>query len=164
MFEQLAPTLYLKLSAQWISGVLLPAESAFGEPPVLALSTASGKRQAVAIGSAAQQMQGQPGIEVLNGFQHPRTLLADFSVAEKTLQLLFQRLMPKSVLRLAPIVVLHPLEHLEGGLTQVELRGLHELCRSAGARKVHIWTGRELTGEELRTLQFPAGAGTLWQL
>ncbi|MCJ1879867.1 rod shape-determining protein [Pseudomonas nitroreducens] len=162
MLEQFTPTLYLKLSAHWISGVLLPSQTSFGEPPLLALGNVKGKRQALAFGSAAQQMQGQEGIELLNGFQHPRTLLANFSVAEKTLQLLFQHLVPKSAFRLAPVVVLHPQEHLEGGLTQVEVRGLYELCRSAGARKVHVWTGRELTSEELRTLQFPDGAGTEW--
>lgn len=161
MFNHLTPLLYLKLRAQSISGLHLPSGRVLDEPPVLALRTIKGKREAVAVGHAALQLRGQPQVEVLNGFDHPRSLLADFAVAEKTLQLLVRQLAGKSLLRLAPAVVLHPLEHLEGGLTQVETRGLYELCRGAGARQVQLWVGRELTAEELRSRQFPSEGGSL---
>ncbi|WP_043310143.1 rod shape-determining protein [Pseudomonas sp. ML96] len=159
MFDQFIPLLYLKLSSQSISGLLLPSGKAFDEPPVLALQTLKGKREAIAVGHAAAKLQGQPQVEILNGFDHPRSLLADFAVAEKTLQLLVRQIAGKTFLK--PEVVLHPLEHLEGGLTQMERRGLYELCRGAGANKVHLWTGRELTAEELRSRQFPTDGGSL---
>ncbi|SIR81642.1 rod shape-determining protein MreB [Aquipseudomonas alcaligenes] len=159
MFRNLTPLLYLKLRSQSISGLHLPSGMAFDEPPVLALQTIKGKREAIAVGHAAAKLQGQPQVEILNGFDHPRTLLADFAVAEKTLQLLVRQIAGKTFLK--PEVVLHPLEHLEGGLTQVERRGLYELCHCAGARKIHLWVGRELTLEELRARQFPTDGGTL---
>lgn len=164
MLDHFLPTLYLKISRHWISGVVLPSGQVFGEPPLLALRNENAKPVILASGEAAQQLQGQEGVEVLNGFDHPRSLLANFSIGEKTLQLLFRRLMPRSLLMAKPVVIVHPQEHLEGGLTQVESRGLYELCSSAGARKVRVWTGRELTLNELRSGQFPAGAGTEWPL
>lgn len=162
MFDHFSPTIYLKLSRHWISGVVLPSGQAFGEPPLLALRYENGKPQILAVGEAAQQLQVQEDIEVVNGFDHPRSLLSNFTYAEKTLQLLLRRLIPKSLLKAAPVVILHPQELLEGGLTQIESRGLYELCRAAGARKVRVWTGRELTPDELRSGQFPVGAGTEW--
>lgn len=159
MFKNLTPLLYLKLRSQSISGLHLPSGMAFDEPPALALQTIKGKREAIAVGHAAAKLQGQPQVELLNGFDHPRSLLADFAVAEKTLQLLVRQIAGKTFLK--PEVVLHPLEHLEGGLTQMERRGLYELCRCAGANKVHLWIGRELTAEELRSRQFPSEGGSL---
>ncbi|WP_137972633.1 rod shape-determining protein [Pseudomonas sp. F(2018)] len=159
MFKNLTPLLYLKLRSQSISGLHLPSGMTFDEPPALALRTLKGKREAIAAGHAAMKLQGQAQVEVLNGFDHPRSLLADFAVAEKTLQLLVRQIAGKTFLK--PEVVLHPLEHLEGGLTQMELRGLYELCRGAGAKKIHLWIGRELTVEELRSRQFPSEGGSL---
>ncbi|WP_252274136.1 rod shape-determining protein [Pseudomonas subflava] len=161
MLDQFTPLLYLKLRSDSISGLHLPSGRPFDEPPVLALQTLKGKREAIAVGHAAAKLRGQAHIEVANGFEHPRSLLADFAVAEKTLQLLFRQLPPKSLLKLAPRVILHPLEHLQGGLTPVEIRGLYELCRGAGARHVQLWVGRELTTEELRSRQFPTDGGSL---
>nr|WP_256355246.1 rod shape-determining protein [Pseudomonas sp. PDM33] len=162
VFDHFSSTLYLKLSRQWISGVVLPSGEAFSERPLLALRYEDGKPRVLAAGEAAQQLQGQEGVEIVNGFDHPRSLLANFSFAEMTLKLLVGRLAPRSLLKAAPVLILHPQELLEGGLTQVEIRGLYELCRGAGARKVRLWTGHELTQEELRSGQFPVGAGTEW--
>ncbi|UVE18842.1 rod shape-determining protein [Pseudomonas sp. LS44] len=161
MLENLRPLLYLKLTSRHLSGVHLPSGNTFDEPPLLATQTRNGKREAVAVGHEAMNLQGRPDIELLNGFEHPRSLLANFSIAEKTLQLFLRRLGPRSLFKAAPTVILHPLEHLEGGLTQVETRGLYELCRSAGAHQVQLWVGRELSHEELRNRQFPADGGSL---
>lgn len=115
----------------------------------------------LAVGNEALALRGRDGVELVNGFQHPRTLLADFSMAEQTLKLLLRKLLPPSLLRPAATVVLQPLEQLEGGLTQLEIRGLVELLRSVGARQVYLWIGAELGRDELERLQFPAGRGTL---
>ncbi|MDH0289719.1 rod shape-determining protein [Pseudomonas sp. GD04087] len=162
MLDHFSSTLYLKLSRHWISGVVLPSGEAFAEPPLLAVRYEGGKPKVLAAGAAARQLQGQDGIEIVNGFDHPRSLLANFSFAEMTLKLLVGRLVPRSLLKAAPVLILHPQELLEGGLTQVEVRGLYELCRGAGARKVRLWTGRELSQDELRSGQLPAGDGTEW--
>lgn len=46
------------------------------------------------------------------------------------------------------------MERCEGGLSQVEERVLHELAAGAGARKVVVWVGAELSdGEVLAKLK-----------
>ena len=45
-------------------------------------------------------------------------------------------------------MLMHPMERLEGGLTQIERRVLHEMALTAGAGKVAIWEGHVLTDNE----------------
>ncbi|WP_271103785.1 rod shape-determining protein [Pseudomonas tohonis] len=161
MIDSFSPLLYLKLTSGYLRGLDVKSGKVLEEPTVLAVRAQAGKRIPVAMGQAAKQLEGQPGIELLNGLDHPRTLLANFSVAEQTLKLFVRQLAPKTFYSAAPVLVMHPQERLEGGLTQLETRGLYELSRCAGARKVYVWVGRELTREELRAKQFPAEGGSL---
>lgn len=89
-----------------------------------------------------------------NGFNHPRTIIADSEIATKTLELAFRELVKQSAsgFRPKPIMVLHPVEHVEGGLTPVERRALTELGTSAGAAKVYVWEGRQLSDPEIQNL------------
>lgn len=157
-------TLYLRLQADLLRTLHVESGKTLSEPPLLALRCdGKGRRVPLAVGAAALALDGQPGVELVNGFHHPRSLLADFAVAEQTLQLLLKRLQPPALLRPAPMVILQPLERLEGGLTQVEIRALVELLRGAGARQVYLWIGRELQHHELEQLHFPeAGGRLLW--
>ncbi len=162
MLNLLRNTLYLRLQADLLRALHVESGQTLSEPPLLALrSDGKGRRVPLAVGDAALALDGQPGVELVNGFRHPRTLLADFAVAEQTLRRLLKRLQPPALLRPAPTVVLQPLEQLEGGLTQVEIRALVELLRGAGARQVFIWTGKELERSELERLHFAADRGTL---
>ncbi|HEY8329779.1 MAG TPA: hypothetical protein VIO83_00375 [Pseudomonas sp.] len=154
-------TLYLQLQSDKLRALHVESGRAFAEAPVLAWRSEKGRVIPLAAGNAAQVLRGRPGVTVVNGFQHPRSLLADFSVAERTLQLLFKTFIPATLFQAAPTVILHPLEHLEGGLTQVEIRGLAELLLGAGARRAFIWSGAELSRTALESLQFPAEGGTL---
>jgi len=47
-------------------------------------------------------------------------------------------------------VLMHAMERLEGGLTQIERRVLREMALGAGAGKVDIWEGHVLTDDEVR--------------
>lgn len=162
MFRLARSTLYLKLGARRLSGLHLPSGKAFDELPMLAIEHArDGSRKGVAIGAEALKLQGQPKIRVVNGFDHPRMLLADFPVAEQTMKLFLRRWQSRFPWSPPPVLVLHPRERLEGGLSQVETRAFAELFMAAGIRKLYIWTGRELTPEELRDLAFPTAEGTL---
>lgn len=48
-----------------------------------------------------------------------------------------------------PLVVIQPLEMIEDGLSEVEERVLREVAASAGARKVVVWVGHELSDAEV---------------
>jgi len=73
-------------------------------------------------------------------------MIGEFSVAEKLLGEAFSQF-PKSLI--SPIAVIHPLDMIDNKLSEVEEKVLHEVAMSAGARKVKIWIGDELTDSEL---------------
>jgi rod shape-determining protein MreB len=50
---------------------------------------------------------------------------------------------------LSTSVVIHPLEKVDGGLTQVEERLFRELAIFAGASKVIVWVGAALSDAEV---------------
>lgn len=88
--------------------------------------------------------------KLLNGFDHPRSCVADIDVAAALLRYLIVKLINRRLM-VRPIIVMHPLEKTEGGMTSFEKRGLIELAGSAGARKTFIWAGHTLTHNELIT-------------
>jgi rod shape-determining protein MreB len=51
---------------------------------------------------------------------------------------------------ISPILLMHPMEKTEGGLSQVEERILQELALGAGARRAVIWVGQALTDQQVR--------------
>lgn len=53
-------------------------------------------------------------------------------------------------LALTTRVVVHPLERIDGGLTQVEERLLQELAIGAGASRAIVWQGAPLSDGEVR--------------
>ena len=152
MRNLLRNTYYLRMSAEQFSFLQVESGRLVSQPPLLAWRSVGHKRQPLAAGDAALAMAGQDGVSLGNGFQHPRTLLADFSIAETTLKLLLQ---------LPPVLILHPQTHLEGGLTQIEIRALAELALSAGAKRVYVWVGAALSPSSLARLEFPQNDGQL---
>ena len=90
-------------------------------------------------------MTAGDNIEVINPFSHPRALLADFALGEKILQNIFQMLQYKKLVAASPLVVIHPMEKTEGGLTVIEHRALRELAIGAGARDAIIYQGPQLS-------------------
>src|SRR5688572_20996057 len=78
-------------------------------------------------------------------FSHPRTLVGNFAVADTLLKSLIAE--AKSGL-LKPDVVIHPMETVEGGLSEVEERVFHELAFGAGGSRVVVWVGPALADSE----------------
>jgi rod shape-determining protein MreB and related proteins len=82
-------------------------------------------------------------------FTHPRMLIGHFVHAEMLLKKAIQQLLVHSLLKPAPSILMHPLENLEGGLSQIEERVLREMALGSGARKAVIWTGSALSDNEV---------------
>ena len=80
-------------------------------------------------------------------FSHPRTLLANFNNAEFFLKPLVAEVKGRFLLK--PHMLIHPLERIEGGLTQIEERAFQELAIGAGAAKVKVWSGAPLSDAEV---------------
>lgn len=81
-------------------------------------------------------------------FSHPRMLVGDFTAAEACLKALVRQARG-SGFSLGTAIVMHPMEKLEGGLTQIESRVFRELALGAGASKVAVWVGAPLSDADV---------------
>lgn len=82
-------------------------------------------------------------------FTSDRLLIGNFDSAERTLKTGLKKVYQRSFLLVSPFVVIHPLENIDGGLSQVEERLLIELSMAAGAQDAIVWVGHELTDREV---------------
>lgn len=80
-------------------------------------------------------------------FSTERLLIGNFSAAQTLLKKALKIVMGKQFY--SPAFVMHPVEKIDGGLSQVEDRILRDLAIIAGARKVVVWVGHELKDEEV---------------
>jgi rod shape-determining protein MreB len=142
--KQLEPVFYVQIWGIRIRAVDILTGDTFDKKSIVALET-NKKRQVVikAVGSEASFMSGD-AISIINPFKHERTLLADFTLAERLLRYIFQKLYEGKRFRASPIVVIHPMEKLEGGLTMIEDRAFRELALMAGARETVLYLGEQL--------------------
>ncbi|HEY6528352.1 MAG TPA: rod shape-determining protein [Cellvibrionaceae bacterium] len=137
--------LYVQISSEKLNVVDVKTGQKFAQPPFIAIEQSpSGKRTIKAVGSDAKLLTGVAGFEVENPFLHPRQLIANFQKAEKIMQHAFRIACSKGLFTVSPMVVLQPMEKLDGGLTDVEIRAFRELCLGAGAREVVIYIGTDL--------------------
>jgi rod shape-determining protein MreB len=82
------------------------------------------------------------------GFSHQRMLVGNFTAAQDCLKAAISEARGSGFALLTSVVI-HPLEKIEGGLTQVEERLFHELAVGAGAAKVFVWDGAPLSDAEV---------------
>jgi rod shape-determining protein MreB len=83
-------------------------------------------------------------------FTTRRLLIGEFLPAEATLREAMKQLRPGPAYLADPVVVIHPLVMTEGGLSAVENRVLMEVADGAGAKRVTVWTGHQLSDDEVR--------------
>ena len=79
-------------------------------------------------------------------FSHPRTVIGEFTVAE----LLLKKGVKSVGGFLPPRVLMHPMEKIEGGLTQIEERVFLEVAYGSGASKGAVWSGAQLRDEDVK--------------
>lgn len=84
-------------------------------------------------------------------FTTARLLVGQFTVAEATLAKGLRRLKQRAWWLIKPCIVMHPLEKVEQGLSEVEERVFKELAARAGARKTVVWVGPALMDREVMT-------------
>lgn len=158
MFSVLQPVIYVQISPERLTLKNLKTGQSISEVPELALS-ATAKRQIIAAGLQARVVAKAQSAEVVNPFAHPRSMVSDFVLGQQLLKHQLRRVLGSSLLSLAPRVVMHPLGSPAGGFTQVERRAFREMALGAGAAKVHVWTGRPLTDQEVLSAKPPSSGG-----
>jgi len=141
-------TIYIKFSSDLIHIRYAEKDRIIEEKPVIAISKIKNRYKVVAVGKDSVRTQASPKVQVYNVFKHPRAFLPNFEFAEVTLRYFIYKIVHRKML-VRPIIVLHPTEKLDGGITQIEFKSLVELGTSIGGRKVFIWKGHTLTNREL---------------
>lgn len=158
----LQPLLCLQIAPTQVIVRNLRNNTTLTEPAELALDRQDKKPRVLGFGSqAGAAAAAEAGAQLLRPFAHPRSLVSDFLSAELLLRAMVRQSLGKGLLAVSPRVVMHPMGAPEGDFTAVELRAFRELALGAGASHVHVWTGRPLTDEELRSGRFPTQGGHL---
>jgi len=88
-------------------------------------------------------------VTAVEPFTTKRLLVGEFTIAEKYLREAIKKVHQWKWFPASPVVIIHPMEMIDGGLSQVEERALIELATGAGARKVVLWIGHELSDQEV---------------
>lgn len=83
-------------------------------------------------------------------FTTPRLLVGQFQIAQNLLKQAVKKMSKGGIVAISPQVLIQPLEMIEGGLSEIEERVLMEVAMGAGASKVVVWVGPELSDAEVR--------------
>jgi rod shape-determining protein MreB len=153
-------TIYIRIKPDLVTVLHAETGKELQDIPALAIEEKQGKKSILAVGKAARSLPSSKTVTITNGFQHPRTLIADFTVAQQVLRYFMAELGLSTIYSFHNVVI-HPQSHLEGGLTQIEIRALAELGYGVGAKKVFVWEGRDLAVSELKNRDFAGGGGKL---
>ena len=160
MLSFLQQILYVQISPERLTVRNPKTGDSISEVAEVAISGGA-KAKIVGIGTGARAAALDPSVKLFRPFAHPRSLVSDFTVADQLLKAFMRRMPGQSVLKISPMVVMHPQGEPEGGFTQVEIRALHELALGAGASMAKVWQGRDLTDQELLSGSFPSAGQVL---
>jgi hypothetical protein len=83
-------------------------------------------------------------------FTTTRLLIGQFGAAQESLKGVLKQITAGRLFAPSPAVVMHPLEMVEGGLSEIEQRIFVEVAIGAGAGKAVVWVGHELSDSEVK--------------
>ena len=109
---------------------------------VAAVTRSGDKARVIAIGEAESREAGNrhPNAEIVRPFEHPRTLIGR-TEAFDIVRVFLRRHVRRFPLR--PIVLMHQLDKLDGGLSPIEMRALKELGEEALGGQVLVVSREE---------------------
>ena len=84
------------------------------------------------------------------GFTTTRLLVGQFQAAQAALKEGLGKVAGRGLFTASPGVVIQPLEMIDGGLSEIEERVFRELAAGAGAAKVVVWLGHQLSDSEVK--------------
>ena len=122
--------LYVETSATRLYVKNLTTGAIFDEQPLMAMSASN---DIIVIGNQSIKLSTDTTVRLINPFDHPRLPIANFAQAEKVLHYAILQVMNRTILMPSPKIILRPLHNLAGGLADLEIRALRELCHGAGA-------------------------------
>lgn len=114
--------------------------------PIVGLGRGKKGREVVAVGATAVAEADSAGLvnEIVRPFDHPRSLLSDWVIGVALARECLQKLIGSQAVY-HNLMIVHPMECLEGGLTKVEIRAWEEFAAEVGAVRAAVWVGPELS-------------------
>lgn len=85
----------------------------------------------------------------LKPFSSERLLIAEFKIAEDFMNELVSKLKKGNNVKRNKIILFHPMDFVDGGISEVESRVFLEIGERLNGKVVKIWTGDELTNEQV---------------
>ena len=83
---------YVRIRPHWMSVKNVSRNAYFEDVPQIAVDWTRKRNKVLGFGEHANLIASMsPGLVILNGFDHPRSIISDFEVAEKTLQLFIEK-------------------------------------------------------------------------
>ncbi|PSV51676.1 rod shape-determining protein [Photobacterium sp. GB-1] len=134
--QKLKRDLLIELRSKQLSVQIFGTSERVDLSPYIAIEDT--KNNVLAVGDKAKYLSGS-NITVLNPFDHKRSFVGDFACAEKLLQYAVREVLGNNKFSISPRIVIHQLEKVDGGLTDIEERVLKELAMGAGARQVLVY-------------------------
>ena len=139
-------TVYIQLREDRIRICHIENKSIYDQRPYIAIDSSNRKKKIIhAIGNEAYNLRANANFDVSNPFSHPRMLVSNFLKAESVLTHGIREVHQSKFIAPSPVVIMHPMEKLEGGITDIEGRVYRELAIAAGARDVRIHVGNTLS-------------------
>jgi rod shape-determining protein MreB and related proteins len=144
---------YIRIKPTWLSVRSIDSGKEYQDIPQLAINN---EERVVGIGRDAEAayLTDKTLIQLLNGFEHPRVIIGNYQIAEKTLELFLKKIASPNSWLQRKILIMHPLEKLEGGLTRIEACAFQDIGKRLGAHKVYVWAGRDLHEGEMKNESF----------
>jgi hypothetical protein len=117
----------------------------FGPPNYLYIKVFSDRMELIKIGDEIKTITLNP----TENYSTHNLLIGEISVADNLLRNGFKKVAESKFLSKGPLVVIQPMEMVGKELSEVENRILLELAYGAGAFRVAIWNGKELSNDEV---------------
>lgn len=150
-------TVYIRIKKKLLSVRNISTGERYEDAPFVAIMNEGDNKHILSYGTKAknESQQNNNKIDIINPFDHPRTIIANFDIASHTFRFFLKQILHNKLLRPRLIMIIHVIEEMEGGLTQVEITALQELALAEGGQAVHIWDGRQLMDEEIKENKYP---------
>lgn len=82
-------------------------------------------------------------------FSNDRLLISDFNIAERFFKKQIEKLKKEYIINRYNSILVHPMELIEGGISEVETRIFLESFERLNGRKVKVWDGVELSSKQV---------------
>lgn len=139
---------YVRIAPERIDVRNVGTGESMADVPEIALR-AGARPVIVAIGDKARAAAASDAnVFVVNPFADAHVAVSDVVLGSTLLKAYLHQL-HRGLLRIAPVIVVHPVRKPEGSLGDDEKNALRKMASEAGASKVVLWQGRVLADVDL---------------